>query len=444
VVHDFEGNEITALAARDGTLAVAANEFPPPPRPAATTTQSRTTTRPQPGKGRLYRIGQDGRAERLLEESDGHFTAVQIAPDATFLVAMGEDGRVLRVAEDHTYAVLADVDERQVLAMDVVGDRPGVLVTGDGAAVYRVSGVPGRGGALWTSKALDARFSARFGQLTFRGDGEVELQTRSGNTETPDATWSEWSAPMRRPGPMRSPAARFLQVRARLGEGASVRAITAFYLPQNQRAAVTAVRLKQGGPHPGGRPASPSPSYELEWTVSNPDGDPLRYRLRFRNEAGGPFRELTSERDDLTETHYRWDTSGVPDGYYVVEVTASDSAANPRELTLESAERSEPILVDNHPPRIEGLAVQNDQIVGRAIDGLGPIARLELGVDAGPFRDVLPRDHLLDTHEERFELAVPPDVVEGEHIFAVRATDAAGNSVTVETTARVGHAGRAR
>jgi outer membrane protein assembly factor BamB len=442
VVHDFEGNEITAIAARGGTLAVAANEFPPPPRPAAQGAQSRTSNRPQPGKGRLYRVGQDGRTELLLEESAGHFTAVQIAPDAAIFVAMGEDGRLLRVAEDHGHAVVADVDERQVLAMDLAGERPSAFVTGDGAAIYRVRDARPRGGAVWTSKALDARFPSRFGQITFRGDGDVTLETRSGNTERPDATWSEWSAPMRRAGPVRSPAARYLQVRAALGEGAEVRAITAFYLPQNQRAVVTAVRLKSGGPHEGGRPASPSASYELEWAVSNPDGDPLQYRLRFRNEAGGPFRELVGEGEGLSEERYRWDTSGVPDGYYVVEVVASDAGANPRELALESAGRSEPILVDNHAPRIEGLALRDGRLVARAIDDLGPIARLELAIDAGAFRDVLPNDHLLDTRDERLELEVPPGVAPGEHLFAIRATDAAGNSAVVETTARVGAARR--
>jgi hypothetical protein len=448
VVYDFPGNEITALAARSGTIAVAANEFPPPPRPT-TNTQNRSAARPKPGKGSLYRVGQDGRTELLLSEDEGHFTAVQNAPDGAILVAMGEDGRILRVEEDHTHTVIADVEERQVLAMDLPGaGRGGVFVTGDGAAAYwvgdwarpggaRSGGQSQPDGATWTSKALDARAPARFGQVTFRGDGDITLETRTGNTETPDDTWSAWSAPMRAAGPIRSPAARFLQVRIHLGEGASVRALTAFYLPQNQRAVVTAVRLKNGGPHAGGRPASPSASYELEWTVSNPDGDPLRYRLRFRNEAGGDFRELTGGREPLTETNYRWDTSSIPDGYYVVEVEATDAPANPRELALESRERSEPILVDNGPPRIEGFMVRNRQIVGRAIDGLGPIARLELAVDGGRFRDVLPDDHLLDTRDERLELALPPDLAPGEHLFALRATDAAGNSVTVETTARV-------
>src|SRR5690606_22638570 len=88
------------------------------------------------------------------------------------------------------------------------------FVTGDGAALYHVTGSRPQN-AIWESKVLDARFRARWGQLTWRGDGRLVFQTRSGNTERPDETWSEWSSELTTAGPIRSPEARFLQVRAR-------------------------------------------------------------------------------------------------------------------------------------------------------------------------------------------------------------------------------------
>ena len=79
------------------------------------------------------------------------------------------------------------------------------FVTGDGAALYRVTDARPRD-AVWHSKALDARFVSRWGQLAWRGDGQLVLQTRSGNVEAPDETWSEWSSDLARPGPRRPPA----------------------------------------------------------------------------------------------------------------------------------------------------------------------------------------------------------------------------------------------
>ncbi len=440
VVHDFPGNEITSIAVRNGTLAVAANEFTAPPAAAPTknvdgsSNNTAAPTRARPGKGRLFRVDDTGRVERVYENEEGHFTSVQIDDEGTIYAGLGKDGRVMRFARNGSYATYLDVDERQVLAIDVLGQEP-LFVTGDSAAVYRVlRGAPED--AMWTSKVLDAEFNARFGEITWRARGAIELQTRSGNTETPDGSWSDWSAPIRTAGPIRSPAARFLQIRARFtnDRDAVLHAITAYYLPQNQRASVRDVALKP----PASKNDDPSPrvstTYGLTWKVDNPDNDNLRYRLKFRAEGQTLWREMHRESEVITRTEYDWETSGVPDGYYVVQVEASDEVSNPEPLTLRATTESEPLLIDNHPPRIEGLRREGARITGRVIDGLGPIARLEYSVDGREWHVFFPLDDLLDTAEERF--ALPIDQLTGPHIVGVRARDAAGNVVSAELEIR--------
>jgi len=445
VVFDFPGNEITALAARDGTLAVAANEFASPPSggDAATKTATKNktagATRPRPGKGRLWRVTSDGNAEQIYENTDGHFTSVQLAADGTVFAGSGKDGRIYRVAADRTSSTWIDVDERQVLAIDLTGSDP-IFVTGDGAAVYRV--VPGRPqDAIWTSKALDAQFLARFGELTWRAEGALQLQTRSGNAREPDETWSDWSAPVTTPGPIRSPSARYLQIRARFPQNADavLRAVVAYYLPQNQRAVVTQVGFKApaesknknaGGE---GEPPAASTKYRLSWKIDNPDHDALRFRLRFRQESQRRWREVLRESEILTDEDYTWETSGIPDGWYVVRVEASDELANPEDRTLRVTADSEPLLIDNHAPVIEGLRATGLRVGGRVVDALGPIAKLEYAVDGGEWRIFFPADDLLDTATERFDLDLG-SLAAGEHIVAVRATDAGGNVASAETT----------
>ena len=346
---------------------------------------------------------------------------------------------MFRVAPDRTSATYLDVDERQVLAISLTGPSP-VFTTGDGAALYRVrEGRPEN--AMWQSKVLDARFTARFGQLTWRGDGAFRFSTRSGNTAEADESWSQWSAPMTSPGPTRSQGARYIQVRAELtGADDVLRAVTLYYLPQNQRATVTSVGLKRratskrakGKAASRARTSAPSTTYNLTWTIDNPDADPMRYRLRFRNESQSVWRDILRDDEQLTATNYSWQTNGLPDGYYVVEVSASDELQNPEELTQRSETESEPILIDNHPPRIEGLLTRGGNVRGRAIDSLGPIAKLEYAIDGGEWRLFFPKDHLFDTENEEFELALPTDLDEGQHIIAIRATDAGNNTVSAE------------
>jgi hypothetical protein len=448
VVYDFPGNEITAIAARGGALADVANELSEPPSGAAppATTPAATKapsggSRPRAGKGRLWRVDADRRAENVFAQDDGHFTSVELGDDGTIYAGAGKDGRIYRVSRGDASSTWIDVDERQVLAIGLLGDDPW-FVTGDGAALYRVvGGVPAN--AIWNSKVLDARFLARFGTLTWRGSQALEVQTRSGNTEEPNESWSQWSQPMRDPGPIRSPAARFLQIRARFPRDASATllAMTAYYLPQNQRGRIRDVRVKVDEERTKAKNRSaddpPSPSHDLglEWTVDNPDDDRVRYRLRYRAEGQTLWRPMMREHEELTKNQYTWDTSAVPDGYYVVEVEGSDELSNPEGATLVARAESEPLLVDNHPPRMESIRVTGTRVVGRVIDGLGPIAKLEYAVDGQEFRMFFPTDDLFDTRDERFDLDLAR-LDPGEHIVAVRAYDAAGNSVSAEVTLR--------
>jgi hypothetical protein len=239
-----------------------------------------------------------------------------------------------------------------------------------------------------------------------------------------------------------------LQIRALFsGEpNAAIRAVTAYYLPQNQRPVVTEVGLKarttkratSGSSEPREVDVlpTPSPMLGLTWKIDNPDSDRLRYRLRYREENQTLWREMLREHEMLTATEHTWNTSAIPDGHYVIQVEASDELGNPLGLSLRSTFESEPILVDNHAPTIERLAVNGARITGRAVDTLGPIARLEYAVDGGEWELFFPEDDLLDTREESFVLDLSSRGA-GAYLVAVRATDAAGNVGAAEIEVRV-------
>lgn len=442
VVHDFPGNEITAIDLLDGKLAVASNTFKTSPGTqfkagaARSPKPTRPSGRPRPGVGEVWRVDEGGRAEKLVTRKDTHFTTVQWGDDGAIFAGGGHEGRIFRVEPDATYSIWVDVDERQVLALDLRSDDPG-FVTGDGAALYRVKGRAPKD-AVWTSKALDASFASTWGALTWRGSGRFVFETRSGNTQTPGDTWSPWSKPLKSPGRIQSPASRFIQVRAQFPKDAAavLRAVELFYLPENQRARVSDVMggrppLKRG--ETTRQPLPPTTLVDLSWKVENPDRDPLRYRLAYRREGQPVWRDMFGEDVVLTNPKYTWDTNSIPDGYYVVRVEASDEEANPDARTLKSSALSEPIRVDNHAPRIDELGVRKGRVRGRVVDSLGPIARIQMSVDAGPWRDVFPTDALLDSADERFETPVGP-LDAGAHIVAVRAFDAAGNQANREIT----------
>lgn len=439
VVHDFVGNEISALAAQDGVLAIAANVMPAPRRAArntSTSTPRATAATRRSGDGKLFIRRPDGYIEEVLSDNSEHFPSLMFNGEE-LLVGTGEKGRILAVdVATREHSVWMDIDERQVQAMALARDNP-AFVTGDGGAVYRTSSEPAE--AIWRSKVLDAETHARFGQLSWSGQGGLELSTRSGNTEEPDDSWTEWSQAMRSPGPVRSPAARYIQIRARLAEGAELYSAELYYLQRNQPLRVRSISIR------GASDAIPNPSttVRLQWEVWNPDEDTLEYTVRFRRESSDRWRDMLEPGEELRERNYDWDTSGIPDGHYIVEVRATDEPSNPRELALSHTRESERITVDNHAPAVNSLSFRNGRLQGSASDELGPIRRLEYAVNGGPWSLAFPEDGILDEAEEAFAIDIEIDEP-GEHLFAVRVTDSAGNTAIRETTGVSGQSTRGR
>lgn len=437
LVHDFPGTEITALAVRSGELLVAANAFDEPRSTGDDKDSKKKDAPPAPksGDGQLWRLSAAGVAELLLEQKKDFLTEVAFGDGGTAFAATGKEGKVLRVLPDLSVSTWLDLTERQVLAFDLSGASP-FVVTSDGAAFYWVrTGSASKG--LWTSAALDAGTHARFGELTWRASGPVTFETRSGNTEKPGDTWSAWSEAVSKPGPVRSPRGRYLQIRAKLGAADAVLyAVGAYYLRDNQRARVESVTAEPQGRDKDKDNAAPpkaSSVYKLSWRVDNPDGDALRYRVRFQREGERRFRELLEPHQVWTQTNVDWETNSIPDGFYVVEVEASDELSNPDGLTQKNARRSEPILIDNHAPAIESLSASGRVVRGVVTDSLGPIRRLEFAVNGGPWTVLFPEDDLFDTAREAFAFRVP-DGAGQDPIVAVRAQDAAGNLTTREIT----------
>src|SRR4029077_18286244 len=121
------------------------------------------------------------------------------------------------------------------------------------------------GQATYLSRVLDGEFRARWGLLRWHGTRGLSLESRSGNTAKPDATWSGF-ARLDKPRPtatggvgqVTSPAARYVQYKvifdaadARLG------GVTLAYLPQNQRARITELGVADSGsPSPFGGPGA--------------------------------------------------------------------------------------------------------------------------------------------------------------------------------------------
>lgn len=444
VLYDFESTEVRALAlGRSGELYAIANQIKANsqvPRSGDSGDSSRTK-----GKGVLYRFGVDGSPEQLVENTREHFVSLVVGEDGKPYVGSGAEGRIYTVDDAHNEVLVADTEERQVGALLLAGGQR-FVASSDPAVLHPVRGIGGAD-ALWTSKPLDAGLRARFGRLSWTSSGPLELSLRSGNTQEPDATWSDWSAPITAPGMAQVPPGRYVQVRARWSRdpNATLSDVTLPFITDNLRAVIEAIEVDDrkrdegnGELKSSGGPVTETASttVKLKWKVENPDGDELRYRLQYMRVGGAnQWMDMLEPRTTLTKPSYEWDTSDLPEGLYRVRVQASDELSNPPDRVKRHELESRLVVVDNTPPVISSLEAKGRQVRGSVVDGVGPIERIELTVaGSGEWYPFFPRDGIYDQSREDFDVDVSSFAPAGRVVISVRAYDHANNFVVRHVT----------
>jgi hypothetical protein len=399
------------------------------------------------GKGVLFRFSSDGTPEELLEDTDEHYTSLALGPNGQPYVGTGVNGRIYTVDDAHNDVLVADTEERQVGVLMFAGNQQ-FASSSDPAVLHPVRGIGGTD-AVWTSKPLDAGLRAHFGLLSWTASAPLELSTRSGNTAQPDDTWSQWSEPLTKPAMTQSPAARYVQIRARWSRDpqAALSDVTLPFVTDNLRAVLTSLevdrekddRVTTGSDDIGssGGPVSDDadPVIKLKWKVDNPDSDELRYRLQYRLLGTDKWIDILEPRRPLTKTNYAWATADLPEGPYQLRVQASDELSNPPDRVKKHELSSTTIVVDNTPPALTSLEANGRRVTGTAVDGVGPIARIEMGVAGnGEWYPFYPRDGIYDQQHEDFDVDVSSFAPAGRVVIAVRVYDQANNLVVRHVT----------
>jgi hypothetical protein len=280
---------------------------------------------------------------------------------------------------------------------------------------------------------------------------------RSGNTNTPDDTWSEWREVSGASGEAGAPPARYLQWRLRM-EGASpqtgVDAVTVAYVNRNVSPVIDSVTvlepavvvvnsayptspqvLEATNPDEYGIFTSLDTPREragdqgkrlyrrgyrtISWKARDENGDTLRYSISFRRKGAGEWLRL---RDNIDDAQLNFDTSQLPDGLYELRVTATDAQDNPDNPLTFTKEGTE-FLIDNTAPRITVQKEGNGSIV-RIHDDLSPVGRVEYSVNATKWERLLPQDGISDSQDETYRLP------ENSGFVVIRAVDSYYNVAT--------------
>jgi len=419
----------------------------------------------------IFRILPDGGSDVVWSSTSVTGFAVS-ATGSGVLLGTSDKGRIYSITDDGRDTLLLQSPEGQVSAIATHGSDVYVAASNQGK-LFRYGDAVQREGT-YESPVRDAKLASAWGRIWWRGQGPIELQTRSGNSDKPDSTWSDWSASYNdaNGSQVTSPKARFIQWRAILRGATGARStqpqledVSVAYLPRNVAPEVLSINVlppgvslqqqlqmptdpnvEASGLDPTifgmGVQAPPRRIFQrgarsLQWQAEDRNGDTLEYAVYYRSLGETNFRLL---KDHIRDTFYTVDAASLADGRYIFKVVASDALDNPTAAAMSGERISEPIDIDNTPPNIRGVGapmVAGDRVRASfdVEDATGRIKRADVSVDGGAWREVFPDDGIADSQRERFSLDLPITGA-GEHTISLRAYDNSNNVGSVSVIVR--------
>jgi hypothetical protein len=420
----------------------------------------------------VFRILPDGATDVVW--SSPTVTAFSIAPalqPGSVLIGTADKGRIYSVTNDGRDTLLLQSPEGQISSLLIRNNQIYAAASNQGKLFRFGNELVSEG--TYESPVRDAKLTAAWGRIWWRGGGAVEVQTRTGNGERPDATWSDWSTAYKNAegNQISSPRARFIQWRATVRAAANSAApswledVSVAYLPRNVAPEVLSIsvlpigvglqQIVQVAVDPNVESSGLDPSLfgpvaqvpprrfyqrgarSFQWQAEDRNNDTLEYAIYYRALNEQTFRLL---KDKLRDNFYTIDGATLADGRYVIKVVASDGPDNPPGQKLMGERLSEPVDIDNTPPVVKVVGqpqVTRDsvRVVFTVDDTTGKVRKADASIDGAAWSPVFPDDGIADSGHETYSVdfgALAP----GEHTISLRSFDSSGNVGTLSVTVR--------
>jgi hypothetical protein len=428
------------------------------------------------GRGALIAIHPDSTAETIWSSNNESIFGLAVR-DNHVLFSTDANGRIFDLTASRDggkLTLLAETQESLATRLWLQQNNLYIATT-NVARLFRLATSPGRDGA-YESPVKDTKFISRWGVLAWRGESsagsDIQFYIRSGNTDRPDQTWSDWSGPYRNQNgsQISSPPARYIQWKAALrGSGMtspSLDDVTVSYVNQNLPPQIHSLSVSTGGertnpsagggsmfgggtvtvtavgvssfgtPQPG-TVASNKVPVTLTWQADDPNGDQLIYALYVKAADEQQWHLIKSK---LLQNTFTLEADSLADGRYLGRLVASDSESNPPGMSREAELVSAPFWIDNTPPMVtvlnQKVGSDGSEIHFQAEDNTSPLRTAEFAADGGDWKNIYSDDGIVDSRRESFTVKLG-HLAPGEHIVTLRAYDTAGNAGVGKTVARV-------
>lgn len=405
-------------------------------------------------KSAVYRILPDGSTDIIwASPTVTGFSLVANQAGNGVLLGTSDKGRIYNISNEGRDTLVLQTDANQISTLRSAGNSL-IATSSNQGSLYRF-GPDTVAEGTYDSAILDAKATATWGRIWWRSSGSVTIQTRTGNTEKADETWSAWSTAASDPKGIQvsSPKAKYLQWRAVLkAVGATLSEVNLSFVARNIAPEVLSIQIL---PTNVGLAANPpqqiDPNIELtgldpvvfgipnaavpprrvyqrgatslQWTAEDRNGDKLEYDVLYKEVGDTNFKLL---RGDLTDNFIAIDGQSLADGRYIFKIVAKDTPSNPKGIALSGERITEPIDIDNTPPVVTMVSNSATKVVFSAIDKASYLVRAEYSINGGEWKTLYADDGISDSPSETYSIDVP--VAAGEYAVTLRVYDVNGNA----------------
>ena len=414
------------------------------------------------GKGALIEIRPDSTTETVWNSNNESIFGLAVRGNKV-LFSTDQNGRIFELTssrQGEQLTLLAETREALATRLWPQGEQVFAATT-NVAKLFELGSKPAVRGT-YESPVKDCKFISHWGTISWRGENPsgavLEFHTRSGNTDRPDSTWSDWSGPYRDASgaAIMSPAGRYIQWKAAfVGNGQAspvLDDVTVSYRNQNLAPQIRSlsvsnasertspasssgasavaysgatINVTSGAATGFGAPAAGSP-VTLTWQSDDPNGDTLIYALYLK---GADEQHWHLLKNKIRQTTYSIEPDSLADGKYVAKLVASDEESNPAADADATEMISAPFWIDNTPPAVRVLIQKatGSEVQFEAQDNTSPLRRAEVSIDGRDWQDVISDDGIVDSPRETFTVRTGK-LAPGEHVITIRAYDIAGNA----------------
>jgi len=396
----------------------------------------------------VYKIKENDYITKIIESKGTIFLSL-ILSDNTLFIGTGDKGIIYSYnTKSEKVEKVVKIDEQQILCFTKTQKSTILFGTGNIGNIYKLEVKYAEKGT-YLSKIFDANALAFWGKIHWDSKipshTKIKIQTRSGNTEDVDDTWSDWSTPTHfdnSSAQITYPPARFIQFKIdfkteNLKKTPKIYLIKISYLIKNRKPEIINISFQQKPNDHKAKNKSKKPSFKrlslknyelkIQWNATDEDKDELIYSLY------ASLRKLNKWlliKEEIKNNYYILDTRVLPDGEYIFKIKADDIPSNSIKTHLTNTKISKPIIIDNTPPKItlnyKKLYKNKYKIYGKITDTLSIIISIEYSVDAKNWISVFPNDKIFDSKQENFEFTT--SIKKG--LVIIKAEDNSGNIST--------------